>query len=88
FTFTLPKNVSSVRLNVVGGIVSSFMLVPGIMYPNSYSPYGVRVPWLLVPKSQTTSKWSDKRWGAVGDSLTEKNFRTNKNYHDYIADKI
>ncbi|HDR6318322.1 TPA: SGNH/GDSL hydrolase family protein [Bacillus thuringiensis] len=34
------------------------------------------------------SKWAFKKWGAVGDSVTEKNFRTNKNYHDYIAEKI
>lgn len=28
-----------------------------------------------------------KKWVVVGDSLTEKNFRAAKNYHDYIADK-
>lgn len=31
-------------------------------------------------------KWQDKIWCVVGDSLTEKNSRTTKNYHDYIGD--
>lgn len=31
-------------------------------------------------------KWQDKIWCVVGDSLTEKNMRTTKNYHDYIGD--
>ncbi|MBL3250348.1 SGNH/GDSL hydrolase family protein, partial [Klebsiella pneumoniae] len=36
----------------------------------------------------TKSKWAFKKWGVIGDSITERNFRTNKNYHDYIAEKI
>ena len=28
-----------------------------------------------------------KKWVAVGDSVTEKNIRTSKNYHDYIAEE-
>lgn len=34
------------------------------------------------------SKWSGKTWNAIGDSITEHNAKTNKNYHDYIAAKI
>jgi len=34
------------------------------------------------------SKWAFKKWGVVGDSISEWNFRTNKNYHDYISDII
>lgn len=34
------------------------------------------------------SKWSGKTWNVIGDSITEKNGTTNKNYHDYIAAKI
>ncbi|WP_312425506.1 SGNH/GDSL hydrolase family protein [Serratia sp. (in: enterobacteria)] len=29
-----------------------------------------------------------KSLAAIGDSLTEKNFRTNKNYHDYVSDNV
>jgi lysophospholipase L1-like esterase len=35
-----------------------------------------------------SSKWSGKVWNVIGDSITEHNFRTTKNYHDYIKDKI
>lgn len=38
--------------------------------------------------NQLSSKWIGKIWDAVGDSITEHNFRTTKNYHDYIKDKI
>nr|WP_309098603.1 SGNH/GDSL hydrolase family protein [Fredinandcohnia onubensis] len=34
------------------------------------------------------SKWTGKKWLAIGDSITEHNFRTSKNYHNYIAEKI
>lgn len=34
------------------------------------------------------SKWAGKRWCVIGDSITEKNFRANKNYHDYIKSSI
>lgn len=33
-------------------------------------------------------KWSNKNWYVIGDSMTEHNARTSKNYHDYITDKI
>lgn len=36
----------------------------------------------------TASKWAGKIWNAVGDSITEHNFRTTKNYQDYIAEWI
>lgn len=38
--------------------------------------------------SGVASKWKNKKWCAVGDSITEKNFRANKNYHDYIKEEI
>lgn len=31
-------------------------------------------------------KWQGKKWACLGDSLTEKNIRTTKHYHDYIAE--
>jgi len=31
-------------------------------------------------------KWAGNKWTVVGDSLTEVNIRTTKNYHDYIAE--
>lgn len=35
----------------------------------------------------TNSYWKNKTWCAVGDSLTEVNARTSKNYVDYIAEE-
>ena len=32
-------------------------------------------------------QWLGKKWVCVGDSLTESNDRTSKNYHDYVAEK-
>ena len=31
--------------------------------------------------------WKHVKWACVGDSITESNARTTKNYHDYISDK-
>lgn len=38
--------------------------------------------------ASTLNKLTGKRWIAIGDSLTEKNFRTNKNYHDYVSEDV
>lgn len=36
---------------------------------------------------EKNSKWTDKTWVAYGDSITESNYRAEKNYHDFIAEK-
>lgn len=36
----------------------------------------------------STSKWVNKIWNVVGDSITEHNARTTKNYQDYIYDRV
>lgn len=74
-TFTLPPNAAYVRLNVLNVDIASFTMVLGINYIPTYIGYN-------------PSKWSLKKWGVVGDSITELNFRTSKNYHGYIADEI
>lgn len=38
--------------------------------------------------SAAYSKLFGKKWVAIGDSITEKNNRTNKNYHDFIKDDV
>ncbi len=45
--------------------------------------YVSRQVFTTIPKR----KWAGKKWACVGDSLTEANSRTTKNYHDYIADE-
>lgn len=34
------------------------------------------------------SPLKDKKWVVIGDSITEVNFRTNKNYHAYVSDNV
>ncbi len=37
---------------------------------------------------QVNSKLKNKKWCAIGDSITEKNFRSNQNYHYYISQAV
>lgn len=34
------------------------------------------------------SPLKEKKWVVIGDSITEVNFRTNKNYHAYVSDNV
>ena len=34
------------------------------------------------------SPLKDKKWVVIGDSITEVNFRTSKNYHAYVSDNV
>ena len=38
-------------------------------------------------KPKGSKNWSNVKWVAFGDSLTEKNARANKSYHDYISEE-
>lgn len=38
--------------------------------------------------SADASKWANKKWNAIGDSITEHNFRSTQNYHDFIKAKV
>lgn len=38
-------------------------------------------------EKNASEKWVGKKWVVIGDSLTEANSKTTKNYHDYIAEK-
>lgn len=41
----------------------------------------------VVSYNNSGFDWSHLKWVCMGDSLTERNLRTTKNYHDYVADK-
>ena len=41
----------------------------------------------MLKKTLTNHPLNEKKWVVVGDSLTEKNIRATKNYHDYIAEE-
>lgn len=41
-----------------------------------------------VARSEKSSNLDSKIWIAIGDSITQKNFRANKNYHDFIKESV
>lgn len=41
-----------------------------------------------TPTATQASILTGKNWVVVGDSITEHNSRTNKNYHDYVSDLV
>lgn len=49
--------------------------------------YAAKVIEVSIPSMATPSTLSGKKWVCLGDSLTERNNRTTKNYHDYIAEE-
>ena len=38
--------------------------------------------------TSSVSKWENKIWNVIGDSITEHNVKTTKNYQDYVKDKV
>lgn len=38
--------------------------------------------------ASTSSRLKNKRWCVIGDSITERNARTSKNYHDFVAQDV
>lgn len=41
----------------------------------------------ILDDINNNKKWIDKKWICIGDSLTEKNFRSLLNYYDYIKEE-
>lgn len=41
----------------------------------------------MTPENESAVIFKGKTWLAMGDSLTERNMRSGKNYHDYVSDK-
>lgn len=55
----------------------------------SYGLVDTRARQLIAEiEGQKNSPLNGKSWAIPGDSITEKNFRTNKNYHEYISDNV
>ena len=54
----------------------------------SFASYIDTYPFYLrnIQFTQILGRWVGKTWVTVGDSITEKNEKTLKNYHDYIAE--
>lgn len=41
----------------------------------------------MTPENESAVIFKGKTWLAMGDSLTERNLRAGKNYHDYVSEK-
>jgi lysophospholipase L1-like esterase len=55
----------------------------------SYGLVDTRARELIVEiQGERNSPIKGRSWAVVGDSITAKNFRTNKNYHEYISDNV
>ena len=54
----------------------------------AFSSYIDTYPFYLrnIQFTPISGRWVGKRWAVIGDSITEKNEKTLKNYHDYIAE--
>lgn len=50
------------------------------------NPIVTKIGGLPIGTSDST-KWSHLKWVCLGDSLTERNHRTTKSYHDYVTEK-
>ena len=73
YTFTVPEDAATMRLGYItghGGQTYTCELDKNL----GYSLMAIYKPW------------AGKKWTCVGDSLTEVNVKTTKNYCDYIAE--
>lgn len=54
----------------------------------SFGSYIDKYPFYLrnIQFTPISGRWVGKRWAVIGDSITEKNEKTLKNYYDYIAE--
>ncbi|MEK5085914.1 SGNH/GDSL hydrolase family protein [Paenibacillus sp. FSL M8-0228] len=88
-----PPNstVAFVRVTIPVSNLNTTMVSKGQL-PSTYLPYGdYRVDIVdeglreaINNSVNYRSKWTGKTWNAIGDSITEHNARTTKNYQDYI----
>ena len=54
-----------------------------------YLPLNIDIKSLLAGNDVCQySRWNNKKWGLLGDSITESNMRTTTNSHHYIAERI
>jgi lysophospholipase L1-like esterase len=79
-TITTPVNCRYIRFSVTLAEVTSFSTIVLQKGTAMSLPIGKKMIVGLSPDSGVIGK----KWVVFGDSITEKNFRTTINYHDYI----
>lgn len=83
--FTVPDGVSYIRWAYHSEVYFDLMTEAGTDRTEEYEPY-TPITMIVGARYAREDKWKGKKWACVGDSLTEKNLRTTKNYHDYVAE--
>lgn len=93
---TIPVNAVYYRHSVTKSLKDTFMITINNEIPSSYIPFSEVTnitndfkAILLNSIYENIIHYSlkGKKWCVVGDSLTEKNIRATKNYHDYVAEE-
>ena len=69
----MPSNAASIKVAYINKIEYGKAMTKGHIWFGAFSPI---------------MKYVGKKWVCVGDSLTERNERTDLNYHDYIAAEL
>ena len=83
--YTVELGVKYVRFSYRTSSYSDVMLESGTSFSNDFIPYTTQLQ-LKPGYYNSGTNWSGKKWAAVGDSITEVNNRTLKNYHAFVAD--
>lgn len=101
---SLHDNASYIRISLSKSSLDTYMITTGEKVPSKIVPYGINfknensitrqlknntlaLNQLLVDM-KVISKWKNKKWCVVGDSITEVNSTSNTKYHDIIKNKI
>lgn len=84
YTTTIPDGVGYIRFCYHANEVHDLQVEKGTQ-KTAYETYRER--YKLADTKAYIESYSGKKWVCIGDSLTENNFRTTKNYHEYVAEK-
>ena len=79
FSETYPKDVEET--------INKLVLIPEGVTKLVVTDLSGQTKCYARTTSSGVKEWSGLKWCVVGDSLTEVNSRTSKNYHHYIAEK-
>ena len=95
-TFTTPSDCYFISLGLPLSQKNSYMLIEGNELPEIYVPYEYNLCFANENQAKSVATQLSKfinnhnmfgvKWAVIGDSLTEKNSRALKNYHDYVAE--
>lgn len=81
---TYSNGWSYLQMTVPDGCVYAYF---PIKFNSTYNYSDKYVLGYMTTKNESATIFKDKTWLTMGDSLTERNMRAGKNYHDYVAEK-